>query len=275
MYRCVRCEKCFNQKSDLNRHLRRKNPCQVGKRVEIESRKQMSPQCHYCNGVFYNKQGLKRHMKNPKISCFVLSQIEPIKKEMQSLAEKQFQPQTVIHNKTVNKTVNNIINIQLVQPGDEKIDHITKDDLLEIFKHDNFEKVIHDLMRLIYFNKEVPHNSHWCIAFPKDKYGALQYNTDTALIERLLTHRTINLHFQNMLSIVAEKLEGIIKNRQLDINQLRNINNFYQYIGSDSMEEQNENAFEHVKMLAYNNRSVPISVWKDLELDGEHKYVRI
>lgn len=275
MLKCVRCGKCFTKKSDLTRHLRRMNACKVTDMSDMsefsnyqEEKRNKSAKmfsCEFCSKSFSYKQSLDKHIKNPNNSCFVLKEIQPLKREVNSLKEN---PQTVINN-----TVNNIININLVAPGEESIDHITQAQVLELLKANNFDMVIYELMRLIYFNKEVPQNSHWCIAYPKDKYGALQYNNETAIIERLLTQRTINVHFQNMLALVAEKLGEIIKNRKLDINQLRNINQFYQYIGMDNIETEDSQAFEHVKMLAYNNRSVPIAVWKDLGIMGEHKNV--
>lgn len=191
---------------------------------------------------------------------------------------KHHQPQTIIHQ-TVNNVnnVNNTINlsIKLVKPGDERIDHISESQLLELLNYNNFDEMIREMMKLIYFNKDAPENSYWCIAYPKDKYGALQYNDETALIERLVTKKTLDKHFQNMLHLLTDKMNDIMMNVNLETQQLRNINRFFRYVGAESIKDESAHGYDDVKMMAYNNRTIPISLWKDLEIEGEHKFVRV
>ena len=53
----------------------------------------------------------------------------------------------------------------------------TKDVMLEILNIESFSNMCTELMRLLYFNKEVPENRNWTIVYPKnqnagvDKYG--------------------------------------------------------------------------------------------------------
>ena len=56
-YKCEKCKKEFTTKSNLNRHLKKKNPCDV----IIEYK------CERCKKIFNLKQSLQRHInrKNP------------------------------------------------------------------------------------------------------------------------------------------------------------------------------------------------------------------
>jgi hypothetical protein len=55
-------------------------------------------------------------------------------------------------------------------------------------------------------------------------------------------------------------------------NQLRNINIFYKYLGTT---DPNAEEFNEIKMMAYNNRSIPIELWKSMGIEGEHKKIKL
>lgn len=266
MYKCKQCLKCFEKKYNYERHVKQKRSCGTIKKKDMASIKKRIPICERCGKTFSKPGNLKRHQDNPPVSCTMLAELKDIKSKLE-------QPQTII-----NQTINNIqgptinLNIKLATPGEEKIDHISDETLLQILSNNDFTVVLRELMRQVYFNKDAPQNSHWCVAYPKQKYGALQYNTDTEIIERMVTARTVNKHYENMLELLSERMNRLMRNGKLDITQLRNINRFYQYVGTDSIEEEHD--YEDVKMMAYNNRSIPVEVWKDLNIQGEHLCLR-
>ena len=272
MFSCKRCEKCFDKKFNYIRHLEKKKPCQInilGNTPEFK--------CVYCSKVYSRQPNLNKHMKNSRL-CQIerdhADKQEQLLQKMNDIQDQLKRPQTVINNVQNVQNVQNVhlVNINFVRPGEENIDHIDKKKLLECLSYQDFSKVIKELMRLVYFNKNAPENSHWCVGYPKDKFGALQYNIETSIIDRMVTKETINFHFENMCHLLAEKMNELMRDGELSICQLRNINKFYQYVGSDSIDEMN--TLESVKMMAYNNRSITLDLWKTLQIRGEHNLLK-
>jgi len=170
-------------------------------------------------------------------------------------------------------TINNTTNIiQFVLPGQETIGHITDMQFLEALDLDTFQDVLCELMRMTYFNRNAPENSHWCVAFLNGKYGVLQYNPKTERVERTSTEKSIVLHFDNLFYSLGEKMDYFMNELTLTNNQMRNINIFYKYLGTN---DPNPEEFNEIKMMAYNNRSIPIELWKSMGIEGEHKKIRL
>ncbi len=74
-FECHKCGKDFNLKTNLERHLNRKKPCNI----KIEYR------CERCNYIFTKKSSLDYH-KNKKISCELY--VEKLEKENKQLKEQ-------------------------------------------------------------------------------------------------------------------------------------------------------------------------------------------
>lgn len=274
MFSCKRCEKCFDRKYDYIRHLEKKKPCQMKHSV---LKRPEEFRCNNCAKEYSSQSNLNKHMRTNKICKMQRSHAEKqdqLLEKMNAIQEQLLnRPQTVINNVQNVQNVQNVnLNINFVRPGEESIDHIDKAKLLECLSHEDFSKVIKELMRLVYFNKDAPENSHWCVGYPKDKFGALQYNIETSIIDRMVTKETINFHFENMCYLLAEKMNELMRDGELSICQLRNINKFYQYVGSDSIQEGN--TLECVKMMAYNNRMLAVDLWKHLQIRGEHNMLK-
>jgi hypothetical protein len=60
---CPKCEITFDHASKLNRHLRRKTPCEPVIKTHIKS----GFQCVFCNRIMANRSSLRRHCKTCKI----------------------------------------------------------------------------------------------------------------------------------------------------------------------------------------------------------------
>lgn len=266
MFTCNRCGKCFDRKYHYTRHLERKTPCKI---VNITQNSKFK--CNYCYKPFTTKYNLERH-EVTNLRCMQLKNqmmLENMNNQLNEMKDKMEQPTTTIIN---NNTVNNVnINLQLSKPGQELIDHITDEELLSILEND-FSTVVNELMRLIYFNKNVPQNNNWCVAYLNNDYGALHYNNETDLIERLRTQNAINSYFQNMIQLLADRMNDLMKRNDLSSVQLKNINSYYHYVGADS---PNSYDYNNIKMLAYNNRAFPVETWDSIGLEGEHKYLNL
>jgi hypothetical protein len=269
MYQCDECKKCFSKKSNFKRHQTRKNPC---KEVVIETEEDQIIQCDICKKTFSNKSNLNKHKKNKKCQfdqSFIGDLVSQFKTTMETTISKQLDkvPQSTV----VNQITNNHI-IQFVLPGQETIGHITDRQFLEALDMDDFQEVLCELMRMTFFNPDAPENNHWCVAYLNGKYGVLQYNPKTDRIERTLTEKAILLHFDNLFYSLGEKMDYFMNELTLTDNQTRNINIFYKYLGTV---DPNPEEFNEIKMMAYNNRSIPIELWKSMGIDGEHKKIRL
>lgn len=269
---CKVCKKYFGSEYHLKRHQNRKNPCQPLKIKRICD----EIKCVTCGNSFSSKSNLNRHIsKNRcKIPAQLLERVmksvkQEFEQKFESIEKKlntnSFQQPTVVHNTTINN-----FNIVIVNQGEESVDHITEDTLLRILDQD-FSSATRELLRLIYFNKDVPQNSRWCVLYPNNEYGALQYNSETDMIERWVTENIVNKNFDNMIQLIIPKIENIINsNPILTKNQRANVNNFFHNYGSNYISNESPIDYRDLKMVAFNNRFIPVEVWKNLGIKGEH-----
>jgi hypothetical protein len=268
LFQCETCKKCFDYKSHLDRHKKRVKRCEYNEMTDEKEFK-----CDQCNHIFSCKRNLTRHVNRNQCS-FKKTHISSIINSAVNIAlekhKKDFE--TIVKDNPLSSTVINQNIIQFVLPGQETIGHITDTQFLEALDMDDFQEVLCELMRMTYFNPDAPENNHWCVAFLNGKFGVLQYNPKTERIERTSTEKSIVLHFDNLFYSLGEKMDYFMNELTLTDNQVRNINIFYKYLGTI---EPNPEEFNEIKMMAYNNRSVPIELWKSMGIEGEHKKIKL
>lgn len=281
MFECERCCRIFTRKYHLERHLNKKTPCKPEKNDikkylsdydSPEEPPQLELTCQYCQVTFSRKQRLTSHLENPRLGCF---HKKILKEELSRMKLTTVVNQTVNHVKNINN-VNNVnnVNIYILPQGKERIDHIKEEQLLSILNQE-YSVVIHELMRLIYFNKDVPENNNWGILYPNNEYGALHYNIDTNVIERWLTSQIVDKNYENMLELILPLMDKISAVTNLNQEQRRNITRFYHDFGSDYVSKVSPEKFNNVKMVAYNNRHIPFETWKKLGLNGDYKNIKL
>lgn len=93
LYKCMRCQKNYKDKTEYTRHVNRKNPCKINTEKQMESSnqnqsfidqrsKKMNERekytCFYCKNEFTNKSNLNRHVN---IYCRTKKQHEMEKKD--------------------------------------------------------------------------------------------------------------------------------------------------------------------------------------------------
>jgi uncharacterized C2H2 Zn-finger protein len=67
-YECSKCSKIFRQKSDYDRHLKRKKPCSAQihnipqEPIEKQKDKVKTNECKYCHNIFSRSDVLSRHI---------------------------------------------------------------------------------------------------------------------------------------------------------------------------------------------------------------------
>lgn len=274
---CKKCDKLFYSKHDLKIHQKQK--CEKDNFISLKDQKVKIYKCQLCNKPYKRECYFKKHLENCK------KHLE--KKAIQNLIQNQNitninnidnSVQNIINKNITNNTNNLVLNFQFNVDGKEKIDHITKENFLEICKN-KFSVAVTELMRLIYFNKNVPRNNKWCVGFPKEEYGALQYNPKTEFIERWITSKIVDGNFENMVNVINPFVDDIYDDKKLynGLNQTQKINLdlFCRYFGVSNLSTENPSEFKNIKMMAFNNKSVPIELWNSLKLRGGYHNIKI
>lgn len=223
--------------------------------------------CKVCKYLF-EKKGYNRHIKTKKHKAkeelLLLRNQLKIEQKNKILETKNIDTPTP---NIINNITNNIQNNQifLVQNnfsllGKEKVNHITKEKFLKILNQPDINEVISDLLRLVYFNKDVPQNNRWCVLYDKDEYGALQYNNKTNKIERWLTSEVVNKNFEVMINSLQPVMDDI-DTSELNSLQKKNLNILYCHYGKKNISEYEPNNFKKLMMFAYNNKDIPMKLW--------------
>ena len=228
--------------------------------------------CYMCGKIYGYNYNLTQHLKNnPK--CNPSGSIAIAKK-------KKSNNQNIVNNNNVlvnnlNQTINQVVNkILFVEHGKEKIDHITREILLEILDTNNFNNMCSNLMRLLYFNVAVPQNSNWMIAYPKNHKAGVAFNYFTNKFERTSTVDIIDDKFSNMINLLQPLIEKICREDErdniLNAKQRRNISRFFEHVGMMQISKESPEVYERIHDMAYNHRSISTTSWKEQGFDGKH-----
>lgn len=264
MYICQKCKKVFERKSKLDNHIAIKQ-CSDIESFMKERCIENKHVCPSCNKIYKQKKSFLKHLRK----C-IIDDDDKNKSKVTNINNitnitNNYNPKIIINNNNFNFNL----------PGQETISHIDQKKLLEIFNKP-FPYAMRELMRLIYFNEEIPENNKWCIAFPKDEYGALTYNHETENIERWITNQVVDENFENMMFLISPFVDQVMGDQELfeslNQKQKQNINLFYNYFGIDKLSSENPADFKNIKMMAYNNKGVPLELWNNLKLKGNYKH---
>lgn len=189
----------------------------------------------------------------------------------------------IINNNTINPTVNNTTlnpndknskdkKGKFVLPGHEYIGHITKEMILQIFQQ-KFSTVCVDLMNLIYFNKDVPQNSGWSIAYPKNEMAAVVFNHESGEFERKSTEDIIEDRFANMIELlfplVRSIQDDVVLYPTLSDMQKGNLVRFLSHLGY-RIATDSPFIYKIIHKLCYEQRKIPMKLWGEYGYKGNH-----
>lgn len=268
MLRCEKCLKCFDFKSKLEKHIN-KSGCmqlvQIGQNMLDNVTTTEQIKCKFCN-VYFSKKNIIRHMMSQKTDCY----INRLKKDQKTIIENL----TVNPKNMISNVINNMKPPKFVKRGKENVDHITKDVVLELFKNTKFIFICEELMKLVYFNINVPQNCSWSIAYPKNDNAGVAYNHDEDEFERKETKEIVEDKFSNMINLLVPVMQAIHKDTVLyeslsDMQQV-NIVRFFYHLGMYQISKESPDVYEAMHRLCYEQRRIPMKLWGDLGYKGNH-----
>jgi Zinc finger, C2H2 type/Zinc-finger of C2H2 type len=276
-YKCELCDKYFDRKYDLKRHSHSCQQINSIDQIDMIDNYKSGIKCDICQKKFYKKFNLDRHLSSNRGDCYKIRNGKH--KSITINNNNQIYNQTIIQNQT--NITNNILNIQpviekviLAKHGEETISHITKEVMLEILNIESFPKMCTELMRLLYFNKEVPENQNWTIVYPKNKNAGIEFNETTSKFERKSTYDIIDDKFSNMVSLLFDLVQEIsrddIENDNLSKRQKINVNKYCMHYGQLNISKTSKDVYQSIHSLAYDSRKTQMEVWKDNGHSGNH-----
>jgi len=142
--------------------------------------------CLYCNTTFTRNSSLQRHLNKDCKAKKSYEELEMLKEKLKTLATENEQLKKEMtelkHTKISNKNItnntnsnnkinngvinnnNNTINVQLVQFGNENIDHIDVKEALDVYLKSTGGNIISNILKLINLNEKYPQNHNICIS---------------------------------------------------------------------------------------------------------------
>ena len=146
--------------------------------------------------------------------------------------------------------------------------------MLEILNIESFPKMCTELMRLLYFNKEVPENRNWTIVYPKNQNAGVEYNHTTQKFERKKTYNIIDDKFSNMVNLLFDLVQEIsrddIENDNLSKRQKINVNKYCMHFGQLDISKTSKEVYNSIHSFAYNSRVEQMKEWGDSGHQGNH-----
>lgn len=193
---CTICQKSFSRKSDYIYHTeKKKNPCQpiittapiAPIAPDLHHENEENNDCKYCGVVFSRKFTLKRHLDGrckKKLELEGLNNEDETRKENKELKKKIEELQKMFYEFTKNnKTTNNKItnntnntdnstniqnntqnnNINIILPHGKELEKIELKEVLDQMLTYDFNKMLPNLVKHIYLNKDKPENQNFVV----------------------------------------------------------------------------------------------------------------
>ena len=269
-YKCSLCGKEFDDRVKHWQHTNRKTLCVPKEQVlqELNQQKGKTKQVENKNKILEEK-------------------LEMMEKQMEMIQELAKDKQQTINfnnfdfssNNTNNmniQTLNQVeidkyFNVELTQEKEQTLSHISPELFLEILKCDTVDESATQIVRSIYFNPKAPENYTWCVVDKKAKAGVLQFNHDVRSLVPVDTIDTIERNVQNVMPKVLDIMTDIQKVVPLNRTQQKNYHGLYGLYGG-SLEPSTIN---EIKNMAYEDRDLPRSIWKQMCLGVMKEYKQI
>jgi hypothetical protein len=274
-YQCERCLVFFSSKQRYNSHINKLKTCDISPLSSVVDNNLLAIKgvdiikCKYCNKLFDKKYRLERHLNSVNSKCYI---------ERHARKSDEGKYGTIINNINNSINNNNILPLIFVEHGNECVKHITKEVMLKMLAQPNFIKFCVDLMKVTYFDRKVPKNNNWFIAYPKNDKAGIEFNHETFQFERKPTIDIIDDKFSNMMDLLQPLIEEIYREDEETENlthiQRMNIKRYYGYFGVMQISKESPEIYQALHDLAYNMRSVPMTTFKEQGLDAKYLSIK-
>lgn len=263
MYKCEICQKTFDKKYNYERHMNISSNCKL---FSIDTKTFLDVTdtkyaCTKCGCKFSSKGNLDRHVQNPVSKCNIKDSIDQLTKKIDM----------ALKNQNNNITVTNYL---FVKPGEECVKHITKEVLLELLNMDSFTGICSYLMQDAYFNRKVPKNHNWCLAYPNNDKAAVIFDYNEEQFTRDSTSKIIDNKFNNLMELLRPVVEQIVdeeaKTGYLNQIQKKNLFRIRYFCNIDELSNESTEIYETIHKLAYSKRNIPMETWSKSGLKGNH-----
>jgi hypothetical protein len=288
---CSHCLRSFNNYSSLWRHLNTKKTACIPREDHLQLNQEYSmdkSKLDYFQ-IKTTKQKIrieKLEEENNRLQQLV-SQIGDIKNNLQSIESgidnvgnkindvenkidtKETNFNTAFNNCTINQLLHQDMNfmVKLALPEKERFDHISKEEMLAILNHSNFENSIDQLISAVYFDPRAPQNMHWCVTDKTAKFGALEYNYELHTVSsKNPTDDVIVKNLQSVIYGMGDILEELRNTCIFNDQQGVNYSKYYGMVGCDTFKQQYIN---RIKERAYIGRNFTKALWEQLEINLE------
>jgi uncharacterized C2H2 Zn-finger protein len=279
-YKCNKCNKEFNRKSNYTSHINRKFFCNknsitntdnlvieniiTNETISVSESPVIDKQiykCETCHKEFNKKSNYTSHI-NRKKTCNneIVSELKNYKNEYFNLLIKYEELQNKfidlnknnITNNTTNNTINNhnnittnnTINITLTNFGNEKYTKLTNDEQIRILKSN--KQCISNLIKFLHINDRLPEYKNICVKNLRGKGGYLYEG-----------NKWLHCNFENLLMILFKNkindLEKILNSNEGLISYNNNyIHNLIENY-TDDMDTFIKNNKDNIINMLYNN----------------------
>ena len=253
IYKCIKCDRKFSKKYNLDKHMERKTSCT--KQINCND----ANTCKYCDKIFKSKTSIYSHLKNGACKKYTESINQNVNTGTINNTNIEKQMIDTQNNLNVDKMV--MDNVKVVKFGNEDISYIS-DDIYQTILGKGY-KSVEEFVDHTHFNSNHPENHNIYIADIKNNYvllyDGLQWNIkdrDEA-IEDLIYAKSdyLSVKFEELMHKLSpmdiKKFTNFMKNRDNDIKM--------KMVKTD------------LKLMLYNNRHIPVLLRKQLETNMKHQ----